>query len=141
MVKRESKTELGAVKIHDEVIASIASMAALEVEGVIGLTIGSLPHKISTLLGKVSLSGIARQLQKRGFNHGIKVNTQDDEVKIDVSVSVEYGVSIPHVSKRVQENIKRSIEEMTGLSLSEVNVSVQAVQQLKVPVEAKPPTE
>ena len=131
MADRESKTDLGSVRIHNEVIASIASLATLEVEGVAGLATGIFPQKVSAFLGKVNLTRVAEQLQKRGFNRSIKVDTKDDEVRIDVSVNVKYGVDIPHVSKRVQESIKKAIEQMTGLGLAEVNVNIQGVQSLR----------
>ncbi len=114
MAEKDTKTDLGAVRIRNEVISAIASVAALEVKGVIGMKRG-----ITT--------GVLRMFGKRSFEQGVRVDLTDSEVKIDVSIIVEYGANIPAVAKMVQENVKKSVEKMTGLSLVEVNVNIQGI--------------
>lgn len=120
MVEKDTKTDLGAVRIRNEVISAIASVATLEVKGVIEMKRGIT-------------QGVFRIFGKRGFERGVRVALSDSEVKIDISIIVEYGAKIPEIAKMVQKNVKKSVEEMTGLSLVEVNVNIQGVSILKAP--------
>ena len=111
MTNKEKKTELGVVKINNEVIASIAKSAALEVDGVIGIKRNPL-----TLLN---------DFINKGYNNkGIKLEISENEVKVGITVVVKYGINIPEIANAVQENIRTTIEEMTGLLVSEVNVNI-----------------
>lgn len=105
----------GDIRISDEVIATIASVAAKEVEGIAGLSL--------------SIAGeIASKFVKKNSGRAIKVIANDEkEIYIDISVTVKYGIRIPDVSWEVQENVKKSVESMTGLSVSKVNVIVAGV--------------
>jgi uncharacterized alkaline shock family protein YloU len=119
MDKRErvDKTEhndVGSIRIADEVVGIIAGMAATEVDGVAGMSAG--------LVG-----GIAEMLGKKNLSKGVKVEVGEKEAAVDLYIIVEYGVRIPDVALRVQENVKRAIESMTGLEVVEVNVHVQGV--------------
>jgi uncharacterized alkaline shock family protein YloU len=118
MTEKEAKTDLGAVRIRNEVVSAIASVAALEVKGVVEMKRGIT-------------QGMLRVFGKKSFERGVRVNLSEGEVKIDISVIVEYGAKIPEVAKKVQENVKKSVEEMTGLSLVEVNVNIRGVSQTK----------
>lgn len=104
----------GSVKISDEVIGVIAGIAAMEVEGVVGLS-GGIAGGIAQLLGKKSLS------------KGIKVQTGEKETGIDIHLIVGYGVRIPDIAQEVQEKVKTGVESMTGLKVVEVNVHIQGV--------------
>ena len=107
-------TGLGTVKIADEVVSIIAGLAATEIEGIAGMSGG--------LVG-----GIAEMLGRKNFSKGVKVEVGEKEAAIDHFIIVKYGVRIPDVALAAQENIKRAIENMTGLSVVEVNVHVQGV--------------
>lgn len=107
-------TELGAIRIADEVVAIIAGLAATEIKGVAGMSGG--------LAG-----GIAEMLGRKNLSKGVKVEVGEKETAVDLFIIVEYGVRIPDVAIRIQENVKRAIESMTGLSVVEVNVNVQGV--------------
>ncbi len=106
--------EYGNIRISEEVVASIASIAAAEIAGVNALS-GSLTGDIAELLGKKNLT------------KGVKVKFDGDNVAIDVSLSVIFGFIIHEVAKNVQEAIKTSVESMTGLVASDVNVHVTAI--------------
>ena len=110
------KTEngLGSIKIADEVVSIIAGLAATEIDGIAGMSGG--------LVG-----GIAEMLGRKNFSKGVKVEVGEREAAIDLFIIVKYGVRIPDVALAAQENIKRAIETMTGLSVVEVNVHVQGV--------------
>lgn len=106
-----------SVKISDEVICTIASIAIKDVNGVMGL-------------GASYVSGIAQKLVKKTpAPKGIKVSTGEDSVVIDISVNVEYGVNIPSVAWDVQDSVKKSVEAMTGLTVEKVNVHIVGVEQ------------
>lgn len=117
MVKEESRTlptELGVVKIADEVVSIIAGLAATEIEGV------------SSMSGGIA-GGIAEVLGRRNLSKGIKVEVGTEDAKIDIYVVVEYGLRIPDVAWDIQESVKNAVETMTGLKVSYVNVHVQGV--------------
>lgn len=114
-IQKERVTELGATRIHNDVIASIASIAAGEIKGVYKLSGGSV-WSFSTFFKKACSV------------KGVKIISSDSgEVKIAISIVVEYGANIPRVADEVQENIKRQVEKMTGLTLQEVNVDAEGV--------------
>ena len=104
----------GEVKIADEVVAIIAGLATTEVEGV-GSMAGNITNEIVSRLGMKNLS------------KGIMVEVMDDEVKVDVAINIDYGFSIPEVSAKVQNRIKSTIENMTGLNVAVVNVRIASV--------------
>ena len=103
------------IQIANDVVASIAGMAASSVPGVAEMA-GGFAGGISEVL-----SG------KKNMSKGIKVDVTDNNVKIDVNIIVEYGSRIP----------KKSVENMTGLKATEVNVHVQGVSAIKEDNESK----
>lgn len=104
----------GSVKISNDVIAIIAGVAAGEVEGVIGMNSGIT-------------SGITEMLGMKNLSKGVKVEVNNTEVTIDVFISVEYGIKISEVGKKVQEKVKDTVENMTGLEVVAINVNIQDV--------------
>lgn len=112
--KIEAADGVGAIRIADEVVSIIAGLAATEVEGIAGMSGGIA-------------GGIAEILGKKNFAKGVKVEVGEKEAAIDLYIIVEYGVRIPDVALRAQENVKRAIETMTGLNVVEINIHVQGV--------------
>ncbi|MDO4719682.1 MAG: Asp23/Gls24 family envelope stress response protein [Peptostreptococcaceae bacterium] len=106
--------DFGQVKISEDVIATIASLATCEVEGVSQM-LGSFTGNLSEILGK------------KNFSKGVKVQVTDNQVDIDAHVYIEYGSIIPKISEKIQENVKNTVENMTGLKVSSVNVHVQGI--------------
>ena len=111
-VKKE--TGLGMIRVADEVVSIIAGLATTEVEGVAGMSGGIA-------------GGIAEILGRKNFSKGVKVEVGEKEAAVDLYIIVKYGIRIPEVALAAQENVKRAIETMTGLSVIEVNVHVQGV--------------
>ncbi|WIV18050.1 MULTISPECIES: Asp23/Gls24 family envelope stress response protein [Paenibacillus] len=109
------RTEIGEIQIAPEVIEVIAGLATVEVSGVAGMS-GGFAGGFAELLGRKNLS------------KGVKVEVGQREAAVDVSVIIEYGNRIPDVASSIQQNVKRSIENMTGLTVVEVNVQVHDVQ-------------
>ncbi|QGU95151.1 Asp23/Gls24 family envelope stress response protein [Clostridium bovifaecis] len=112
--------EVGIVKISDEVVEVIAGLAASEIDGIEGMS--------TTLAGGITqiLSG------KKNVSKGIKVNVGEDNATIDLYVVVKYGIKIADVAKKVQENVRKSVELMTGLNVTAVNIYIQNVVLPKV---------
>ena len=116
--------ENGNVNISDEVISVIASLAASEVKGVFGMA-GGIQGGIAELLGKKNLS------------KGVKLTAVDNDVTVDLSIIVEYGVKIPDVAWELQKKVKNEVEAMTGLNVVGVNISVDGVNVPKIDKEAE----
>ena len=114
MAEKREQNELGDVRIANEVVGVVAGLAAVEVNGVAGMS-GGIAGGIAELLGRKNLS------------KGVKVEVGEAQAAIDLFVVVDYGVRIPDVAWQIQENVKRAIETMTGLEVVEVNVHVQGV--------------
>jgi uncharacterized alkaline shock family protein YloU len=114
IVERTEHNDVGSIRIADEVVGIIAGLAATEVPGVAGMSAG--------LVG-----GIAEMLGKKNLATGVKVEVGEREAAVDLYIIVEYGIRIPDVALRVQENVKRAIESMTGLDVVEVNIHIQGV--------------
>lgn len=108
------RTDIGEIQIAPEVIEVIAGLATVEVKGVAGMS-GGFAGDIAELLGRKNLA------------KGVKVEVGQREAAVDVSVIIEYGNRIPEVATEIQRNIKRSIENMTGLNVIEVNVHIHDV--------------
>jgi len=106
--------DTGVVRISDDVVGTIAGIAATEVEGVAGMS-GGIVGGITEMLGRKSLA------------KGVKVEVGEREAALDMFVVVDYGVRIPEVAQRVQESVKRAVESMTGLTVVEINVHIQGV--------------
>ncbi|MBR2744629.1 MAG: Asp23/Gls24 family envelope stress response protein [Clostridia bacterium] len=103
------------IRIADEVVAVIAGKAVSEIQGVYEMSGG-----FAGGIGEV-LSG------KKNLAKGIKVIVTDKDAKIDVNIIVEYGVRIPEIAFEIQTKVKKAVETMTGLKVTEVNVHVQGV--------------
>ncbi|MGO4887102.1 Asp23/Gls24 family envelope stress response protein [Anaerobacillus sp. MEB173] len=111
----ESKNELGKVEISPEVIEVIAGIAASEIEGV------------ATMRGNFA-SGVVERLGRKNHGKGVKVDLKDDGIAVDVFVVMVYGVAIPEVAQKIQNNIYQTLKTMTAIELSEVNVHVVGIQ-------------
>ena len=113
-IQIEGNKSLGDVVIANEVLAIIAGIAATEVEGVHSMDGGWSGEFIS----KLGIKDLAR---------GVKVQVKEGEVKVDLSLNMEYGYAIPKVSDLVQDKVSASINNMTGLTVSEVNIRISGV--------------
>ncbi len=107
-------SELGSVRIADEVVAIIAGLASTEVEGVAGMSGGFA-------------GGIAEILGRKNLSKGVKVKIEENETFIDIYIIADYGTRIHEVAKEVQEKTKSAVENMTGLDVTYVNVHIQGV--------------
>lgn len=105
---------VGEVFIANEVVAIIAGVAASEVEGVAAMS-GNIPNEI---IGKLGVKNLAK---------GATIDLGDGVVRVDLSLTMKYGYSIPKICTLVQDKVKSSIESMTGLNVEEVNIHIVGV--------------
>jgi uncharacterized alkaline shock family protein YloU len=116
MHQEESRTDRGMIKIHKNVIASIASLAAVEIEGVKRVG-GDFKSGLLEMFGKKTLLAVKVEFEK------------NDEVKLEVPVVIKYGFNIPDVANKVQENIRKALEKMTDLSVKDIDIKVQGIER------------
>ncbi len=101
--------EKGSINISEEVVSVIAATAALETDGIAGLSSGK------ELLGKKNPS------------KGVRIAVEDERVKVDLWAVVKLGVSVNRVGQKVQENVAAAIESATGFTVTEVNVHIVGI--------------
>ncbi|MFW6005992.1 MAG: Asp23/Gls24 family envelope stress response protein [Candidatus Bipolaricaulota bacterium] len=107
----KSSLGIGEIEISKDVITTIAAVAALEIEG---------------LVEQSSKSGIS-SVFNRGSGKTVETDLEDGRVKINVNIAVQYGYPVHETAQQVQDNVKKQVEDMTGLEVSEVNVDVSAL--------------
>lgn len=115
----------GSLQISTDVIAKIAKCAALEIDGVADVSCGMQNKKVSDILEKVSIHTPAA------------VEMQDGIAAISLQVVVYFGAKIPVVAEKVQENVKASVQNMTNIAVSCVNIAITGLVTKEEPVEAE----
>ena len=105
---------VGSVKIADDVVARIAALAALEVDGV------------SAMAGNYT-SDVLEKVTRNNLKKGAKVIVGENEVKVDLALMMAYGFNIPATCQQAQTRVKASIENMTGLKVTDVNVRIAGI--------------
>jgi uncharacterized alkaline shock family protein YloU len=111
----QENTGLGKVEIAPEVIEVIAGIAASEVEGV------------SQMRGNFA-TGVVERFGKKNHGKGVKVELTEDGIKVDVYCIMKFGVSIPAVAQKIQDNIHQALLNMTALEAQEVNIHIVGIQ-------------
>ena len=109
------QTERGNTTIADAVVTKVASIAAREVPGVYSLG-GGVARALGSVTQRVGMSDERSQ--------GVSVEVGEREAAVDLTVTVEYGESVPQVSQAIRDNVIKRIEGITGLSVTEVNVAI-----------------
>lgn len=104
----------GTIRIADDVVATIAALAALETPGVASMSGGLSEGLTKRISGKIVQKGVA-----------VEVGTA--EAAIDLKIVIQYGVKIDDVCRQVQLNVREAVETMTGLKVVEVNVKVEGI--------------
>lgn len=106
----------GTVSFATEVVATIAGLAATEVDGVASMISPS--------------SGFADMFSRksnRSLTKGVRIDLNDNKVSVDITITVEYGSPVPDVARNIQENVKKAIETMSGLDVRNVDVHVTGI--------------
>lgn len=104
----------GNIRISDDVVATIAGLAALETPGIAGMS------------GGIS-EGLAKRLSGKNVQKGVSVEVGQLEAAIDLRVIVQFGIPIQAVCRQLQDNVRQAVQDMTGLHVVEVNVKVEGV--------------
>ena len=113
------QTERGNTNIADSVVSKIAGIAAQEVDGI---RMGSgASQTASNLLGSITGGGGSSQTQ------GVSVEVGQEEAAIDLTLTAEYGKSIPQLAEAVRRNVSNRVESLVGLRVTEVNITVQNI--------------
>jgi uncharacterized alkaline shock family protein YloU len=115
--EKQAKTDLGRIKIHVQAISSIASLAALEIEGVVRIYAGSLVRLLEFL-------------GRENTHPAVKIELKENnEINIGIPIIVEYGQDVPRVAALVQENVRQAVEKMTGLLPVNIDVKVKGIEK------------
>lgn len=107
--------ELGNIIIDDNVIANITGISAMESYGIVGMA------------SKNAADGIFELLRFENLSKGIKVNTENDQINIELHVILEYGVKISTVCENIIERVRYNVEELTGLTIDNIEISVEGI--------------
>ena len=107
-------SDLGEVQISNDVLAVISAMAAMEVDGVVAMA-GNITAELVSKLGKKKLS------------KGVRVDVVDNTVMVDLSIILRINENIVTISKKVQDKVKTTVENMTGMEVANVNVNIASV--------------
>lgn len=110
----DEQIQTGSIRISDDVVATIAGMAAIDTPG------------IAAMSGGIS-EGLAKRLSGKNVQKGVSVEVGQVETAIDLRVIVLYGFRFQDVCRELQLNVREAIETMTGLRVVEVNVKVDGV--------------
>ncbi len=108
----------GSISFANDVVATIAGIATVEVEGVAGMSGGFS-------------GGLAELLGRKNLTKGVKVEVGKEECAVDLYIIVEYGSEIPAMCQKIQGNVKKAVETMTGLRVVETNIHIQGVRVSK----------
>ena len=106
----------GTVSFATDVVATIAGLAATEVEGVASM---SSPSS--------GLADMFARKNSRNFTKGVRIDLDGNLVTVDITIVVEYGSPVPDVARGIQENVKKAIETMSGLTVHSVDVHVSGI--------------
>ena len=109
------ENDKGEIDISNDVIGVIAGLAAVEVDGVVSMA------------GEITKELISK-LSKKALANGVKVDITEGSVSLAMSVNLKYGFNVMDVSKKVQEKVKGAVENMTGLTVTDINVRVAGIE-------------
>jgi len=115
--EKQTKTDLGKIKIHLKAIRSIAAIATMEVDGVLRIYAGTIGMLFEAIGKDRNAAAIKVDFKK------------NNEIGIAVSIVVEYGQDLPMIASHVQESIRHAIEKMTGLNPSSIDVKVKSIEK------------
>ncbi len=114
----QNDSNLGEVKIADEVVAIIAALAATEIDGVASMA-GNITNEV---IGKLGIKNLSK---------GVKVDVLEGVVTISLALNLKYNYNIMDVTRKVQDKVKSAVENMTGLEVADVNIKVAGVEMEK----------
>lgn len=111
----KTENELGAIVMSNNVIAKIAGVVATGCYGVVGMAYKNATDSIASLL------------KWDNITKGIKVSTTDEKINVDLHIIIEYGINIRVISESIINNVRYSIENMTGFKVGKVTINVEGI--------------
>lgn len=105
---------IGTIKVMDDAILTIASVAAAKVPGVFGMSSG--------IKGE-----LAERFGRKSTVRGVRVHREEESISLDIYLYMNFGVCIPDVALEVQKEVKIAVEKLTGIPVLETNVHVQGI--------------
>jgi uncharacterized alkaline shock family protein YloU len=118
------KGQMGNTTISNTVVAQIAGIATLEAE-VEGIQMGG---GTSAAVGDFLQSVTGSVTGSVEYSRGVSAEVGEEEAAVDLTTTIEYGQSIPRVTEAVRRNVINRVESLTGLRVSEVNITVNDIQ-------------
>jgi len=109
------KSELGLVTIEQEVLAKIAGLAAMDCYGIVGMAAKSVKD------------GLVYLLKKERLTKGVRLQMDDNILKINLHIIVEYGTNINAIAETLKSNVKYKVEEQSGITVGQVNIFIEGV--------------
>ncbi len=106
---------LGKIVYSDEFISNLAGLASMDCYGIVGMA------------SQKAMDGIVELLKGENLNKGVKITTENESIRIQLYVIVEYGVSISAVASNVIDTVKYKVESITGLNVEKVDVTVNGI--------------
>ncbi|MBQ3079613.1 MAG: Asp23/Gls24 family envelope stress response protein [Clostridia bacterium] len=108
-------TGLGLVSVSEEVLLKVAGYTAMGCYGIVGMA------------SKRTTDGIVQMLGIENLSRGVKVRSMNDRVDVDLYIIVEYGISISAVAATLIDTVKYNVEQLTGIKVNKVNVSIEDI--------------
>lgn len=113
------ENEIGTIYINTDVISTIASVAAMECYGLVGMA------------SKSATDGFVKLLKKDNIHRGVKINLEDNSVIIDLYVIIQFGTKISVVANNIIDKVKYNVENQTGTKVKKVNINIEGVRVLE----------
>ncbi len=110
-----AKNEYGKISVTEEVIATVAGVSAVDCYGIVAMA------------SKRATDGIVELLGSENITRGVKTKIVDDKISVDLFIIVQYGVSIAAVARSAMETVKYNIENLTGMPVVAVNITVEGI--------------
>lgn len=117
MTVSEKGTELGVIRIHENVISSLVRKVVCSIDGVSRLAGSSIVDNIAELVGS-----------RRIHDRAIAIALEEDKVSVDIKVNIAFGYKVPEVAAAIQSAIIEEVENVTGMSVTAVNVIIQEIE-------------
>ena len=114
LAQKGTETDADSVRIAPDVIGIIAGLAASEIKGIAGMSVGIV-------------GGIAEKLGRKDLSKGIKVHLEEDRVKLELNVIVEMGATIVDTANSLKKEVRDTVEKITGLKVAAINVNVLGI--------------
>jgi len=114
-MKASITNQIGNVYYSEEVLANIAGVSTMECYGVVGMA------------SKNATDGLWELLKGENLSKGVKINTRNESLTVELYIIVEYGTKISVIANNIIQKVRYNMENFTGLKVSQVTVNVQGV--------------